>query len=83
MLCEKTGYDPDEMHEILKSAFLTTKVRLRSDKRRKLTKVGSTASLNTDEFWIYANKCRELGKTLKVYIPLPNEAPLWNPTSPM
>ena len=73
ILSEYFGYTPEEMHEVLKTAFLTKKLRMKHDKRRKLTMIRSTTTLTTLEFEEYLEKVRLFARGFNVYIPLPNE----------
>lgn len=84
LLSEHTGYDEDDMHEILKSLFLSDRERLMWDKRKKVTRVKSTSTLTTVEFEQYLDKVRKWAAAeLGVYIPLPNEPPSWTDSIPI
>jgi len=72
-LCSFTGFQPDEMHEVLKMKFL------RDDKTIRATGelvpgFKSTKTLNTAEFEAYCEAIRVFALAdLDCYIPLPNE----------
>ena len=67
LLCEHSGYTPDEMHEALKQLFL-------ADKTLQIPKVRSTTDLNTLEFEEFLSKVRTWASLeLQVNIPLPRE----------
>lgn len=74
ILCETLGYSKDEMHESLKSLFLSESFEFVG---RTITIVRSTASLKTDEFEAYLAKVRAWAASdeskPKIKIPLPNE----------
>jgi hypothetical protein len=83
ILSLETGYEEEEMHEILKSMFLSEKERLRWDRRKKVTITKSTSALSTKEFEEFLEKVRRwAAKTLSCYIPLPNEPPSWTESIP-
>jgi len=71
MMSEATGYEIEEMKEIIRAKFLAYEVKVGND----IIKVGrSTASLNTMEFEELNTKCRKWGdEELDIYIPSPNE----------
>jgi len=72
ILSEYTGYEPDFMHEILKSLFLTqTKIKNPFDKRKKIIQEESTKELDTKDFTIFIDKIR--AKFHEVNIPLPED----------
>jgi hypothetical protein len=68
ILSKHTGYESDEMHEILKFKFL--RKRINND----VEYVQSTTKLNTAEMEEYLEKVRRWAATeLSCNIPLPNE----------
>ena len=74
LIADHTGYAQDEVHEILKFAFL---IQYKKVGNKELSYVGSTADLNTVQFEEYIVKIREWAwNTLQVQIPNPNEPPL-------
>ena len=67
LLCETTGYTPEEMHEALKMLFL-------KDNTRKLPTLRSTTELTTIEFEDFLEGVRVWAASeLNCIIPLPNE----------
>lgn len=72
-LCNHTGYNSDEMHEILKKKFNPKDCVLK--KTGEVITIGdSTADLNTLQFENYLEQIRIFALTeLDVLIPLPNE----------
>lgn len=71
LLSNHTGYSDDEMHEALKSLFLSHPMQLAS---RNISVNKSTASLSTKEFEDYMDQIRGWAQVeLNCYIPLPNE----------
>ena len=71
MVADEMGLIADEAHDYLKSLFLKIRVEIKG-KRYEVTR--STAILSTQEFEVYAEKCRQWASAeLNVYIPLPNE----------
>lgn len=71
LLAEHCGYTSQEMHEALKARFLGV-----DDPQFGLRKIGSTATLTTAEFGDLIAHCQQLGSSLGVYIPDPNEVDL-------
>jgi hypothetical protein len=71
-IIEYTGHDKEEMHEILKVAHnLKT---FHKPGGGVIEYGGSTKLLNTKEFTVYIDKCRQWAlNELAVYIPSPNE----------
>lgn len=70
VIADHCGYMPEELHEALKFKFLSDKCM--DDKG--LVKIGSTASLSTDEFIQYTNKVvMWAAQDLQVYIPDPTQ----------
>ena len=70
-LCGHTGYESEEMHDVLRVKFLT---------EESLTnvppKIGRTSKLSTMEMEDYLDKIRRWADIdLQLYIPLPNEQP--------
>lgn len=57
LIAEAAGYTKDEAHEALKYEFL------REDGDGPLVKVKSTASLSTEDFSAYVERCMALGAT--------------------
>lgn len=71
ILSETTGYDKEEMHEILKMKFLSSPKEIGDE---SVTVTRSTASLKTDEMERFLSNVREwASRKLQTYIPLPNE----------
>lgn len=68
LLCDWSGYSPDEMHEALKEKFLS-----KYDKEHNLTRARSTATLSTVEMEDYLTAVRKWAGKQGVFIPLPNE----------
>ncbi len=69
LISEHTGYEPDEVHDILKWKFLKI-----VDEKTGLEIARSTESLNTKERETYHEQCRRWAQVvLDVSIPLPNE----------
>ena len=74
ILSDETGFSPEEMHDIIKTHFLTEKIRLPKDRRRKITRTRSTTDLTTVEFEILCENIRTWAQlTLNIHIPKPNE----------
>lgn len=74
ILSDETGFSPEEMHDIIKTHFLTEKIRLPKDRRRKITRTRSTTDLTTVEFEALCENIRTWAKlTLNIHIPKPNE----------
>lgn len=69
-VAEKTGYLPQEAHEVLKSKFLRTKLVWRGG---EITTVRSTASLTVDEFSEYMMQCIQEAADLGISIPPPDQ----------
>ena len=75
VLAEELGYFPNEIHDILRAKFLNEWEMLEiNDKKIGINKIGSTATLNTKGFEVYAEQIRiwalsELG----IRLMLPNE----------
>lgn len=76
-LSELTGFNPDEMHEILKHKFLKKSVWITNIEKGTVEEVvitQSTTELTTVEFENYLAKIRQwAGEELNCPIPLPNE----------
>lgn len=71
ILSETTGYDKEEIHEILKMKFLSSHKEI-GDESVVVTR--STASLKTNEMEHFLSNVREwASRKLQTYIPLPNE----------
>lgn len=67
ILCEHTGYTPDEMHDSLRMLFLR-------DEGRQVPTLKSTAGLSTVSFEKYMSRIREWASCeMSVYIPEPGE----------
>jgi len=76
ILSDHTGYTDNEMHEIIKWMFLTEKIRLKWDKRKKLNILWSTKTLKTNEFNELMSKIRHWwAQEFWLYIPNPGEPP--------
>ena len=74
-LSDELGYFPNEMHDILRAKFLQEWEMLEiNDKKVGINKIGSTATLNTKAFEIYAEQIRIWAMTeLSIRLMLPNE----------
>ena len=71
LLSEETGYDKDEMHEVLKSMFLRTRYQIKGVWEDS-TK--STTKLTHKEMSEFIEEVKRFASTtLGVYIPDPNE----------
>lgn len=69
VLCDWSGYSPEEMHDALKEKFLG-----KCDERTKLWKMKSTAELTTVEFEDYVSEIRKwASEEHGLFIALPNE----------
>jgi hypothetical protein len=55
--CEATGYEPDEMHELLAMKFL----RIEDDPLTGMPRRKRTPKCNTEEFSEYVNQCQRFG----------------------
>jgi hypothetical protein len=75
VLSNELGYFPNEMHDILRAKFLQEWEMLEiNDKKIGINKIGSTATLNTKAFEIYAEQIRIWALTeLGIRLMLPNE----------
>tara|TARA_R110001599_G_scaffold65263_2_gene183919 strand:+ start:619 stop:1002 length:384 start_codon:yes stop_codon:yes gene_type:complete len=74
-LSEELGYFPNEIHDILRAKFLNEWEMLEiNDKKIGINKIGSTATLDTKAFEIYADQIRIWAITeLGIRLMLPNE----------
>ena len=74
-LSEELGYFPNEIHDILRAKFLNEWEMLEiNDKKIGINKIGSTATLDTKAFEIYADQIRIWALTeLGIRLMLPNE----------
>lgn len=76
-ISEHTGYEPDEVHELLKRFCNTKRVEVMNKETGEVTEVeigGSTATLNVEEFSLYFRRCQQFAaERLDVYCPDPNE----------
>ena len=71
LLSEHTGYDKDDMHEILKSMFLRTRYKLNGV---WLDSTKSTTKLNNKEMIEFIDEVKRFAsKELGCFIPDPNE----------
>jgi len=71
LLSEETGYDKDEMHEVLKSMFLRTRYQI---KGVWVDSTKSTTKLSHKEMSEFIEEVKRFASTtLGVYIPDPNE----------
>lgn len=71
LLSEETGYDKEEMHEVLKSMFLRTRYQI---KGIWIDGTKSTTKLSNKEMNDYLEEVKRFATTtLSVYIPDPNE----------
>lgn len=77
LLCEHTGYTPEEVHEVLKHKFLrkTLWIQHNHEGVKEMTEITrSTISLKTKEFEEYLTSIRQWASLcLGVNIPEPNE----------
>jgi hypothetical protein len=72
ILCDKTGFNREEMHDALKQKFAS-----RIDDKTGLTITESTADMDTVRFMKYYEDIQQwAAEFLGVYIPDPNEAPM-------
>lgn len=72
-LCNHTGYNVDEMHQLLKAKF-NPKELVFKQTGESVKIGGSTAEMNTLEFETYLEQIRIFALTeLDVLIPLPNQ----------
>lgn len=76
LLSEHTGFNEDEMHEVLKYKFLTEKKILSTKKGWEDVSIStSTTRLTTKQFEEFMTKVRQWASIeLDCYIPEPNEA---------
>jgi hypothetical protein len=73
MLCEKTGYDKDSMHDALRTKFASTE-----DLTTGLRVIESTSKMDTVRFMKYYDDIqRWAAEFLDVYIPSPNESDIY------
>ena len=71
LLSDNTGYDKDEMHEVLKSMFLRTRYKLNGV---WLDSTKSTTKLNNKEMIEFIDEVKRFAsKELGCFIPDPNE----------
>tara|TARA_R100000329_G_C7597669_1_gene211967 strand:- start:365 stop:769 length:405 start_codon:yes stop_codon:yes gene_type:complete len=71
LLSEETGYDKDEMHEVLKSMFLRTRYQI---KGVWVDGTKSTTKLSNKEMGEFIEEVKRFASTtLGVYVPDPNE----------
>lgn len=75
ILSEELGYERDEVHEMLKYKFLTSKLPVETSKTRiNLGFVKSTTELDTKEFEEFLSSVRVwASRELGIYIQEPNE----------
>lgn len=72
ILCDKTGFNREEMHDALKQKFAS-----RIDEKTGLTIIESTADMDTVRFMKYYDDIQKwAAEFLGVYVPDPNEAPM-------
>jgi len=72
LLCDEIGYLPEEMHEILKQKFLSTRTVKIGNEEYSIS--DSSSTLNTTEFEDYLSKVRTwASQDLELLIPLPND----------
>jgi hypothetical protein len=74
-LSQELGYNPEEIHEILKHKFLKEIINLKTKQGIDLIEITkSTTSLTTIDFEDYLSKIREWASIeLSIYLALPNE----------
>ncbi len=71
-LCEVSGYDKDDMNEILAKRCLSFEISMKDGCVETFYRRPS--SLNTKETELFHEKCRQFAMSeYQVYIPLPNE----------
>ena len=68
LLCDWSGYYPEQIHDAIKHRFLFD-----FDKKLGLARIGSTATLSTAEFEKLMRDIREWASHEGVFIPEPNE----------
>jgi len=75
LIAKETGYEKDEMHEILKAKYLVKKVILETTRGlEEVDIILSTTSLDTVDMETYLSRVRQFASIkLGVYVPLPNE----------
>jgi hypothetical protein len=74
LLSQHTGYDQDEMHEVLKAKFLPKRLTFsdgNGEIRDSLVIGGSTVRLTKDQFGEYCESIKRWAATLGVVIPDP------------
>ena len=71
ILSDELGYEPAEIHELLKYKFLGLEEIKIKDTREK--RIISTQSLSTVDFMLYIEQVQRWASTLNIYIPDPNE----------
>jgi hypothetical protein len=79
LLSEHTGSTPDEMHDILKMRFLSKEVALRRQNGEVVAEFvigGSTAQLNTVEFYDYVEQIRQFAFD-ELDVDIPPADPEW------
>jgi hypothetical protein len=69
--CELTGYEKDEMHEVLAMHFL----RIEDDPLTGAPRRERTPNCSTPKFQEYVDRLRRFGAEMGLYIPDPNEVP--------
>jgi hypothetical protein len=69
LLSEATGYERDEMHELLAMRFL----RIEDDKITGSPRRKRTPQTDTKEFAEYVDRCIRFAAELGVYVPAPGE----------
>jgi len=74
-LANSLGYFPDEIHDILRSKFLSEWEMIEiNEKKIGINKIGSSRSLNTKAFEVYADQIRIWALTeLGIRLMTPNE----------
>jgi len=74
-LAEELGYFPNEMHDALRSRFLSEYEMISiNDNQIAINKIGSTTALNTKQFEQYTEQIRVWALTeLGIRLMLPNE----------
>jgi len=75
ILAEEIGHSNNEMHEILKSEFLSKEIVVKTNQGEEFKRIyGSTAALKTTSFEEYLSQIRQWGaEKFGINIPLPNE----------
>lgn len=86
LLSEHTGYQPEEIHEVLKAKFIPKTLSLAKDNGEIVAELvigGTTTSMNKLEFGDYISRIRQWAMDeLDVVIPNPDTGALWTGAKP-